>query len=153
MENNNLSSESIYKNLLIIWFGLFNSQIIFLVIIYFIKPELYTFNFSQPLLGENSPLVLILAFIGITNIIISFVLRKNFLTKAIDQQNPSLVQTAMVVGCALCESVSIFGLFLVFLSGYQYFFIFIALGMAGMLLHLPRRENLHLASYKKSQKF
>jgi hypothetical protein len=58
------------------------------------------------------------------------------------------VQTAMIIGCALCESISLFGLLLVFLEGYQYFFLWFALAILGFVLHFPRRENLIAASYK-----
>jgi len=80
---------------------------------------------------------------------LSFVLRKRFINQAINEQKLQLVQTAMIIGCALCESITLFGVVLAFAQNYQYFFLWFALGILGIILHFPRRENLIAASYKK----
>ena len=153
MQNENLSSEEAYRTLAIIWFALFMSQFVFLVVIYFSKPELLKFDFTEPFLGENAVVIILLAFLAISNLIISFFLSKRFINEAIEKQSIAFVQRAMVVGLALCESISLFGLVLAFVFNYQYFFVWIAVGILGMLFHFPKRENIHLANYKKSQEF
>jgi hypothetical protein len=57
----------------------------------------------------------------------------------------------MIVGCALCESVSLFGIMLAFVADYQYFFLWFILGIGSMIFHFPRRDNLIAASYKNFQ--
>jgi len=146
MQNQNIEQQ--YRTLVIIWAVLLMSQFIFLVLIYIIKPEVFKFDFSKPLISENSMLIIALALISISNFAISFVLKKKYLDQAVAEQKTALVQTAMIIGCALCESISLFGLLLVFIEGYQYFFLWFALAILGFILHFPRRENLIAASYK-----
>ncbi len=146
MQNPNVEQQ--YRTSVIIWAMLLMSQFIFLVLIYVIKPEVFKFDFSKPLLSENSMLIIAVALISISNFAISFVLKKKYLDQAIAEQKTALVQTAMIIGCALCESISLFGLLLVFFEGYQYFFLWFALAILGFVLHFPRRENLIAASYK-----
>jgi hypothetical protein len=148
MQNQNMSVEQSYRTLVIIWAALLMSQLLFLVLIYFVKPEVYKFDFSQPLLGKEPALVFILGVMSIADFVASLVLRRKYLKQAVAEQNIGLVQTAMIVGCALCEAISLFGLLLVFLQGYQYFFAFFALAILGMILHFPRRDSVIAASYK-----
>jgi F0F1-type ATP synthase membrane subunit c/vacuolar-type H+-ATPase subunit K len=149
MQNQNINAEQAYRTLVIIWAALLMSQFLFLLIIYVVKPEVFRFDFSKPLLGQDSVFIIALAGISVLNFAMSFVLRKKFLNQAVAEQKIPLVQTAMITGCALCESISLFGLLLVFLQSYQYFFLFFALAILGFILHFPRRENLIAASYKK----
>ncbi|HEX8249926.1 MAG TPA: hypothetical protein VF599_17270 [Pyrinomonadaceae bacterium] len=141
--------EPAYWTLTIIWFALLVSQALLLVVIYFAKPEIFRFDFSKSLLGENAPFIIVSALVAILNLIFSFVLSRKLLNLAISKQNIELVQTALVAGCALCEAISLFGVVLVFAFSYQYFFLWFALGILGMILHFPKRDNLIAASYKK----
>ncbi|MGI8555986.1 MAG: hypothetical protein ACR2LT_06480 [Pyrinomonadaceae bacterium] len=146
----NLNIEKYYRMLIIIWAALLVSQVLFLVVLYFSKPEIFRFDFTKPLLGgDETTIILVLAFIGISSFLMSFILRSKFIRQAIDKQNPLLVQTALVVGCALCEAVTLLGFVLAFAFGYQYFFLWFALGILGIILHFPKRDNLIAASYKK----
>lgn len=146
MQNQN--AEAAYKNLLIIWAALLFSQILFVGMIWFIKPELFKFDFSQPILGDNAIVVGLLAMLSVSDLAISFILRKKTLERSVAEQSIPLVQTAMIIGCALCEAISLFGVMLAFAFNYQYFFLFSILGVIGILLHFPRRSDVHAASYK-----
>jgi hypothetical protein len=141
--------EQSYRTLLLVWFALLNSQLLLLVVLYFVRPEIFRFDFSRPLLGENSVMVIVLAVLAVSTFLLSFVLRRRFLNQAINEQKVELVQTAVIIGCSLCEAISLFGFVLVFILNYQYFFLWFALGILGIILHFPRRENLIDASYKK----
>lgn len=149
MQNDIMSVEQHYRTLAILWFALFVSQFLFLIVIFFAKPEVYRFDFSRPLLSENAPFIAAFALLAITNFALSFFLRRKYLNQAVTEQKPALVQTAMILGCALCESISLFGMILAFAFSHQYFFVWFALGIFGTILHFPRRENLIAASYKK----
>lgn len=121
----------------------------FLVILFTTKPELFKFDFSKPLLdGENSIVVIALAILGIVTFLLSFVLKKKFLAQAVNEQKTELVQTAMIIACALCEATTLFGLVIAFAFTYQYFFAWFALGILGIILHFPKRDDLFAASYK-----
>lgn len=147
MQNQNANAQ--YQTLVILWGALLVSQFMFLVVIFFAKPEVFRFDFSKSLLGENVFLIIIFAVLGLTTFLTSFVLERKFLKEAVERQKPELVQTALVVSCALCEATTILGLVTVFAFSYQYFFGWFALGILGVLLHFPKRDNLFAASYKK----
>src|SRR5688500_12019189 len=149
MSNQDTSAEQTYRILMIIWFALFMTQFMFFVVIYLAKPELFSFDFTKGFLGDNPPVILTFALVGISNLILSIFLRKRFIDRAIEEQRPALVQTGMIIGCALSESITLIGLFLAFAFSYQYFFLFIALGIVGMVFHFPQRDTIHQASFRK----
>ncbi|MBL8180127.1 MAG: hypothetical protein JNL64_00780 [Blastocatellia bacterium] len=145
----NPSAEQSYRTLLIIWAALLFSQFMFVVLIWFSKPELFKFDFSQPLLGDNAVIVGVFAMLSFSDIVISLILRKKTLERSVAEQSIPLVQTAMIIGCALSEAISLFGVMLAFAFNYQYFFVFSILGVIGILLHFPRRSDVHAASYRQ----
>lgn len=147
--NENRNVEQAYRTMVVVWFALLNSQLLLLVVLYFAKPDVFKFDFSKSLLGENTAMTIVLAVLGVSAFLLSFVLRRKFINRAISEQKLEFVQTAMIIGCALCEAVSLFGLVLAFSQSYQYFFLWFALGILGIIVHFPRRENLIAASYKK----
>jgi len=149
MQNEKSNVEGQYQTLAIIWFSLLVSQFMFLVVLFFAKREIYNFDFSKSPLGENPMIIVVFAVLGLSTFLISFVLRKKFLDQATGEQKPALVQTALVVGCALCEATTLFGLVLAFAFDYQFFFLWFALGILGIILHFPKRDNLIAASYKR----
>ncbi len=149
MQNQNSTVETQYKTMAIVWFGLFMAQIMFLVVLFVAKPEVYRFDFSKPSLGENPVLVIALAILGISTFLLSFLMKKKFLAQSVSEQSTAHVQTAMIIACALCEATTLFGLVLAFTITYQFFFAWFALGLMGTILHFPKRGDLIAASYKK----
>lgn len=145
----NLNVEQSYQTLIVIWFALIVSQAIFFVLIYFAKPEVMRFDFSKPLLGDNAPVILVFALLAFVNLALSFVLERKNISQAIAEQKIEFVQTGLIIGCALCEGISLFGVVLAFAFSYSYFFLWIALGILGTILHFPKRDNLIAASYKR----
>lgn len=148
MQKEEINPENAYQMFLIIWFALLISQLMFLFIVFFIKPEMLAFDFSKPFLGENATVILAFAAISISVLAVSLVMKSKYLAQSVAEQKIEHVQTAMIVGSALAESVSLFGLLLAFSFDYQYFFLFSALGIFGTLLHFPKRANVHAASCK-----
>lgn len=149
MQNQNSNVEGQYKLLAIIWLALLASQLMFLVIVFVVRPEAFRFDLSKSPLGENPLMTLMLAVLAISNFALSFVFKRKYLNQAIGEAKPALVQTAMILGVALCESISLFGMVLAFTFSYQYFFLWFALGIAGTILHFPKRDNLIAASFKR----
>ena len=139
-----------HKNLLVIWLALFSSQFMFLAIVYFVDPKLFEFDFTKPLLDQNSMIIIIFAVFGFFNLMASFVLKKKFLNEAVTKQKPELVQNAILVACALCETVTLFGFMLAFVAEYQYFFVWMIVGALGMLFHFPIKKYLVNASSRKT---
>ncbi|MDQ6787324.1 MAG: hypothetical protein M3033_11005 [Acidobacteriota bacterium] len=147
MQNQNPNAQST-NTLAILWYALLSSQLMFLIVLAFAKREVFNFDFSKPVLGENASVIIACAVLGVSTFLLSFVLRKKFINQAINQQKPALVQTALIVGCALCEATTLLGLILAFAFNYSYFFLWFALGILGTVLHYPRAENISAASYK-----
>ena len=137
-----------YQTLVAIWSALLVSQLMFLVMVYFIKPQLYTFDGSAPVLGEHPIVILLFAGAALGVFILSFVLRNQHIRRAVVDQDAGCVQTGLVLGCALSELSSLLGLVLAFVFEYPYFFLWIALGIIGVLFHFPRRNQLDAATYK-----
>ncbi len=147
--NQNINPEGAYRTLVLLWFALLISQVMFLVIIFVAKPEVYRFDFSKPILGENAPVIIGLTVLALANFGLSFVMKKRSYEQAIAEQKIALVQTGLIIACALCETISLLGIVLAFAFSYQYFFLWFALGILGIILHFPRRDTLIAASYKK----
>jgi len=148
MQNESPKIDAQYQTMLIVWAGLLVSQFLFLLLVFLIKPELISFDFTQPLLGENAIVVGIFALLALSAVAASFFLRKRDVERGIAEQKVEHVQTGLVLGCALCEISSLLGLMLAFAFDYQYFFLWMGLGIFGTLLHIPKKSNIIAASYK-----
>lgn len=149
MQNEPVDLNKTYQTLLVIWAALLMAQVMFVVMIFFIKPELFRFEFTQPLLGNTPALTIALIALSMNSFFLSFFFRKKFLRESVEKQQPQLVQTALVLGCAFGESISLFGLVMVFVDSYQYFFIFFALGILTILLSFPKRDDVMAAGFKR----
>lgn len=149
MENQNTSIEQQYKTSVIIWAAILFSQFLLLVVIFFAKPEVFRFDAAKPILGDKPAMTIMFAALAIMNVAMSFVLRQRSVKKAIDTQTPALVQQGIVVGAALCEAVSLLGVAMAFAFSYQYFFVWFVVGILGMLLHFPKRDDFIAAGYKR----
>jgi hypothetical protein len=141
--------EQLYKTNLVLWSAFLLSQSAFFMVLYVAKPNLFKFDFSKPFGGENLIVVVIFGFMAIINLFIGLFLRIQAVQRAIDEQNPKVLQSGLILGMAFCESLSILGLVLAFAFDYQYFFLWFILAIIGMMLHYPRRQNYHDASFRK----
>lgn len=137
-----------FISLMIFWLALVMSQVMLLVMLYFLRPEVFDFDPGRPIPGPNGVVVAALGVISLSITLLSFVLRKKFVERSVSEQNIGLIQTGLIIGCALCESVSLIGFVLAFSFGYQYFFVFSIGGLIAMLLHFPRRRDLLAATFK-----
>ncbi len=144
------NTEFQYRTSMVLWSAFLIAQSTFFLILYTTKPELFKFDFSQPFLGANFVVVAIFGLIAIMNLFISLFLRFQAVQNAIDEQQPKLLQTGLIVGCAFCESISILGLVLGVAFNYPYFFAWFFLGTIGMLFHFPKRQNFRDASFKQT---
>ena len=145
----NTKSEDAYKTLVILWFALLMSQVMFLVVIFFAKPEIFKFDWTKPILGENAVIVILFAVLALANFGLAFVMKKRSYEQSVAEQKVALVQTGLIIACALCEAISLLGMVLAFAFSYQYFFLWFALGILGIILHFPRRDDVIAANYKR----
>ena len=139
-----------YNTLLMTWVALLNSQIVFLVLIYFIKPHLFAFDPTRSPFSEQPVITTVFALIAIVFFVLSFVLSRQHMQRAVQDQDAGCVQTGLILGCALSEVPSILGVILAFVFDHPYFYLWIALGIIGILFHFPRKGNLYAAAgYKQ----
>lgn len=149
MENEKPNVEAQYKTMLVIWAALLMSQLMFVLMLFLTKPNLFSFDFSKPIAGVSGAMVLGFGVAAVTAVLFSFAFRKRLSERAVAAQDTAQVQSGLIIALALCEASSLFGLALAFAFDYQYFFFWIGLGVLGMILHFPKRDELHAASYKK----
>lgn len=149
MENEKPNVEAQYKTMVVMWAALLMSQFLFVLLIFLTRPTLFTFEFSQPIFTPSAGTVIGFAVAAVTAVIFSFAFRKRLNERAVAEHDPGQVQSALIIALALCEASSLFGLALAFGFEYQYFFVWIILGVAAMVLHFPKRDALHAASYNK----
>lgn len=148
MDKGKSSSEQIYKTSVVIWFAILMSQVMFLVIVFVVKPELFRFDLGAPILGSNAEFVIAAVAVATVSLTASSALKKKFLALSVAEQKPSFFLIATIISVALAEVSSIIGVVLAFIFDYQFFFVFSALGIIGTLLHFPKRVDAHAASFK-----
>lgn len=128
-----------YRTMLVLWSALLAS-----VGLYFFL----TLVIERPASGDNPGLFWVLLAASIFPLLTSFVLKRKLLALSVTEQRPFLVQIAMILAVALCEAVALFGLLVFFTTATPYYYIFFIISALGILLHLPRRDQLLAASYK-----
>jgi hypothetical protein len=140
-----------YQTLVAIWFALLMSQVIFFVLIWFIKPELISAqylsasSFSE-ILGSQPLITIVFAASALVFFLLSQVISRQHMRRAVRDRDATCIQTGLVIGCALSEIASILGVILAIAFNYPYFYLWIALGALGILMNFPRRSNLDAAS-------
>ena len=125
-----------YRTLLILWFAICLSVLIFLVLI----------HFSPGQTAENRQLTLSLNCLGALPVAFSFLLKQRALAKSVEAQRVDLVHNAYVLAFALCEIPALLGLMDYFLTGSKYYYVGFAIAGLGMLLHFPQKRHLLAAS-------
>lgn len=139
--------EQAYRANIIIWAAILMSQIMFVVLLYFAKPELFRLDLVTNPAAAINPVIYILAFLGLTTFALSFVLKARFLKLAIENRAVGLLQTGQILAYALCEATSLFGLVTAFAFNFSLFFVWLIVGVIGVLLHFPRRDSFQAAAF------
>ncbi len=146
-EQQNTRAAGIHQTLIILWASLTISHLLFLLVIYFSKPELFTLEHGPtetPLL----PVIAIFAVAAIVAVGISFVIRSRSSKMSEIKQSPVILQTGLISSLALCEAASLFGLVTAFAFSYSYFYFWIFFGVVASVLHFPKFSEVLAATYK-----
>jgi len=96
----------------------------------------------------NPTLSLILLLAGASTTLISFLIRSRLLSRAVDQQQVTLVQQAYIVGWAINEVTAMLGVIDFFVTGHRHYYILLIISALGLLLQFPRREPVVNAAFK-----
>lgn len=135
-----------YRTMLIIWLILLFSQVVFLGVVYSVEMPGVAVGAQQPIFGDNPAIIFGAASIAAINFAFALFMRRRAIAQAIADQEIKHLRAGLVVGCALCESVSIMGLVLALVFSYPYFAAWFAAGIFGIFLQFPRRAHLIAAS-------
>lgn len=103
---------------------------------------------AQVQVADNRVLGFVFAGIGSFSAIISFAVKSKLLQRSVEIQDPSLVQKALVLACALCEVPALLGVIERFVLPGREFLLLFAISAIAMALHFPRRNSLLAAAYK-----
>ena len=136
-----------YQNLVIIWLALLMSQVVFFVAAWYIKPGLAKFDTSTPFLGEKPAIILVFCASAVVFFGLGLILSRQHNRRALQDRDAACLQTGLTLGCALSEIPSILGLILALGFEYPFYYLWIALGAFGVLLHFPRKGHLDAANY------
>ena len=141
--------DQLFRTMAIIWFVLLMSQFALLGLAYSMAGDQLQTNVEQGFLGAYPPVVFCAIMLAVSNLVISFFMRRRANEQAVADQNVKYVQTGLVIACAFCESISIIGMVLAIAFAYPYFYFWFAVGILGIFLHFPRRQHLLDASFKQ----
>jgi hypothetical protein len=142
--NTNLDKR--YQTLIILWFAILMSSVMYFVFTLLATPGTY-----RP---RNSSLFIFgLTALGTLLVIVSFPVKAKLLERSVEKQDVTLVQKALVVACAICEVSVLLGVLEFFIIGNREFYLLLLAGAAGIALHFPRRSQLEAASYKNRGQF
>ena len=130
--------EARHKVFLILWFALFVSVILLLVLAIVAGGK-----------GTPNPMMsYALLGIGSVTVLVSFLLKQQMVSKAISKNDIAALQSAHIVSLALCESAALFGVLDRFATGSQTSWVLFAIAAIGVLLHFPRKDHIRAVSYK-----
>jgi F0F1-type ATP synthase membrane subunit c/vacuolar-type H+-ATPase subunit K len=126
------SAEARHRMQLVLWAAMTSFIPVYFLLAQVVQPQV-----SQ----EYSTIITILLVLAIGQVAASFFI-KSLLRARTDQGDKSGgEQTAFIVALVLCESAALFGIVVWFVAGYPQYYLFMLIGLTGMLLHYPKRQQ------------
>lgn len=125
--------EARHRILLIIWFALLTSMIIFAVL-----PLVMPSKSTEP----NPMLSFALIGVALLLVVGSVLIKLRVVQLAIEKHDAAMLQNGYIVSFALCESAAILALVDHIVTGSKYYFLSFLLGLLGMLLHFPKKDHV-----------
>jgi hypothetical protein len=138
-QNTSTSIDSQYRMMLVLWFGFLSSILMYLLV------SLALFRLEGI---ENRTLNIFFSAGSAFLVVVSFAVKKSFLSRAEQEQKVSLVKTGFVLAAVLCEAAAILGLLDLFVGRNQYYFVLIIFSLVGLLFHVPKLSHLQSAIYR-----
>ena len=125
-----------YRVFLVLWIGIFMSVVLFLILALAVAST-----------GEANPMLSYsLVGIGLIVVIVSVLLKHRLVKQAIERCEVQSLQSAYIIGMALCESAALFGLLDHFVTGSNICWFSFLFTVTGMLLHFPKKDHLRAVS-------
>jgi len=129
----------------IIWFIMVLAQLTFLALVVSAKPQLLMVS-GADIFGKDTFFVIGFAFLAMVNFVISMFVKKWAIGQAVAEKEMRYVQTGLVIGSAFCESISLMGCVMALVFDYPYFYAWFVFGLAGIVMHFPRKADLAAAA-------
>ncbi|HYL76221.1 MAG TPA: hypothetical protein VEU96_18570 [Bryobacteraceae bacterium] len=131
MQASGPTSEADYRRRLALWLAMVFSIVMYYVVIQRVTP-------ANP--QEN--LTLVYALLGGSGglVVTSFVMKRRMLARA-DLPNMARRRAADIIAIVLCEAAALLGVVAWFITAWSRSYIFFGVGLAGILLHYPKREG------------
>ena len=101
-------------------------------------------------LEPNNKLFLVLVGNSLAVTLISFVIKRALLNRAVAQHQVGQVQQGYIIVWAFTEVAALLGIIDFLITGDRYYYVMFIIAVCGQLLHFPRREHVVNASFKRS---
>jgi F0F1-type ATP synthase membrane subunit c/vacuolar-type H+-ATPase subunit K len=141
-ENSRMNLDSQYRMMWILW-----SAFISTIALYSLLSVLLPGHEGT----ENRLLTILFSATSALLVVVSFAVKKSFLSRSVEAQQVRLVNTGFILAAAFCETAALLGLLDLLIARDRYYFVLIALAFVGLLLHFPRRSYLESASYRQPE--
>ena len=125
-----------YRVFLVLWIGILMSVVLFLVLALAVAST----GVANPMLTYS------LVGIGLVVVIVSVLLKQRLVKQAIERREIQSLQSAYIIGMALCESAALFGLLDHFVTGSNISWFSFLFALTGMVLHFPKKDHLRAVS-------
>lgn len=123
------------RGLLIIWGAQLLTILIFLFLTYVLRP-------AATGTDANHTLAWAFGAIGFTSFLLSFLVKRKLLARAVAERRFDLATSAYIVAFAMCEMTAILGFVAYIITGLSYALHSFIIAAAGLFLHFPARSAL-----------
>lgn len=134
-----------YRTLLIIWAGLSEIPLTFLLVLYLTQAEIFVFDLSAPFVGDRYILIPFAVLLSVFDLCLAYRQHKRYLRQAIVDKDPELVRKALIFAGAKTVGLGVYGFFLAWIFDYPYFIFWIIVSFVATLCYFPRRSCLAAA--------
>jgi hypothetical protein len=133
-KNKRPSGDRQYRSWVTTWIALTFAILVYFAVALWVKPVGT---------AENPKVERILIAISAAYVIASLPAKRWLLVQAEEIDSDAVRRAATVVPMVLCEMAAVTGFALRMVIGSSHYYVFLLLGLAGMLLNFPRRANLN----------
>jgi F0F1-type ATP synthase membrane subunit c/vacuolar-type H+-ATPase subunit K len=144
---NRVTPDAQLRVMRILWAAFLVTIGLFFLVTHFSRPDEET---VAELRAGDPTILYVMVGLALSTVVASFILKANFYKRAVEGQQPEMLQTGFIIALALCESAVLFGLVAIFITRNDYAYGLFALGALGEALHFPTREQVLSAYYKSN---
>ncbi len=122
-----------YRQQIVLWAAMVCSVVMYFVVVHLAPPPEYA--------TPNPTLVGVFTLLACVFAGASFLVKSRFYTRAREANLPALRRTGYILALVLCEAAALQGILVWFITGSPRYVWPIVLGLAGLLVHFPQRDE------------